>query len=283
LVVRSISELLKSQILIYFDDIYDIEKENLKEDDWWQKLTRTEIVILDGYHFDSFYQLGLKKFCSRLICVDDIHSFHFYADVVINHAGGVLPSFYDIEAYTKLFLGPSYAIVRSGFWEKPSHINRLDNHVFVCLGGADPKNDLVMVLQEALERRANLFYHIVTGSAYNYRAELEKIISKHPTTTHYENLDENAMKELMQKCPLAILSPSTVSYEYLSIGGEAYLHSIAANQIDIYNFFIKENLAFSFQEFRVNDGEIVKKTFQKQNEVFDGKSYLRIKKAILNG
>jgi UDP-2,4-diacetamido-2,4,6-trideoxy-beta-L-altropyranose hydrolase len=283
LVVKSINEVLKNQISKYFRCIFEIEKENLKEKDWWQKLTGKEIVILDGYHFDSLYQLELKKFCLRLVCIDDIHSCHFYADVVINHAGGVLPSTYDKEPYTKLFLGPSYAIVRSGFWRKPLTPNRLDNHAFVCLGGADPKNDLAGILQGAFRKEPALFYHVVTGSAYKFEAELKATIALHSKVNHYKNLDETAMKELMQKCCVAIVSPSTVSYEYLSIGGEAYLHTIADNQIDIYNYFIKDNIAFPFHRFRVGHREEVRNALQKQNQVFDGESHLRIKEAILDG
>lgn len=283
LVVRNIDEVLKGQVLQYFSDIYEIEKENPEEKGWWQKLTGKEIVILDGYHFDSLYQLELKKFCSRLVCIDDIHNYHFYADVVINHAGGVLPSFYDKEYYTKLFLGPSYTIVRSEFWEKPSIANRLYNHVFVCLGGADPKNDLAGVLQMALKKEPNLFYHVVTGSAHKYEAELKVIIASYSTVKYYKNLDETAMRELMQKCSVAIVSPSTVSYEYLSIGGEIYLNTIADNQIDIYNYFIKEGIGFPFHKFRVKHEEEVLNILKKQSQVFDGKSHLRIKEAIIYG
>lgn len=283
LVVKNINESLKIQVSKYFNGIYEIEDSNSGEQDWWQKLTGEEIVILDGYHFNSLYQLELKKICSRLVCIDDIHSYHFYADAVINHAGGLPPSSYDKEFYTKLFLGPSYAIVRSSFWEKPSINTRLKNHVFVCLGGADPKNDLVKVLQTAFKKEPDLFYHVVTGSAYKYEAELNKVITSNPASSHYKNLDETAIKELMQKCSTAIVSPSTVSYEYLSIGGEVYLHTIADNQVDIYNYFVKEGFALSFAKFRIKHEEEVQSILQKQKQVFDGKSYLRIKEAILNG
>lgn len=283
LVIRNITEVLKCQVAKYFAGINEIEKENTQEKDWWQQLTGKEIVILDGYHFDSLYQKEIKKFCSRLVCIDDIHSYHFYADVVINHAGGVQPKVYDKETYTKLFLGPSYTIVRQAFWRKPSTSSRHNNHVFVCLGGADPKNDLTEVMLKALNKEPDLFYHVVTGSAYQYEAELKVVVDSQPGITHHKNLDEVAMKELMQKCSVAIVSPSTVSYEFLSIGGEVYLHTIADNQVDIYNYFIEKNIAFPFSKFRLKHQADLKSSVQKQNKVFDGKSYLRVKEAILNG
>jgi spore coat polysaccharide biosynthesis predicted glycosyltransferase SpsG len=95
-------------------------------------------------------------------------------------------------------------------------------------------------------------------------------------------LDAEGMKKLMVKCAVAICSPSTVSYEYLSIGGELYLYVIADNQTHIFKYFISESLAFPFDNFRIDDNTLLRRVLNNQNRIFDGKSQERIKKAILN-
>jgi UDP-2,4-diacetamido-2,4,6-trideoxy-beta-L-altropyranose hydrolase len=281
LVVNKINTSLKSEMLKYFSEIYEIEKVSFGEDGWINKLDGNEILILDGYKFDAQYQLKIKNRCSRLVYVDDIHKYHFYADIIINHAGGLSPSVYDRECYSKVYLGPSFAIIRSAFWNKPSVSSRKENHVFVCLGGADPNNDLVKMMTVALKKARGLVYHIVTGNAYKHEADLNELLSGHSFLHHYKNLDADAMKKLMQRCTVAICSPSTVSYEYLSLGGELYLYTIADNQEGIYEYFTKAGLAFPFSEFRITEEVVVQKILKNQSKVFDGKSYLRIKEVIL--
>jgi spore coat polysaccharide biosynthesis predicted glycosyltransferase SpsG len=283
-VVKELHPKLKVEFMKYFDFCYELgSPENFDEQNWWQQeLTGNEMVILDGYKFDTEYQAKLKKMCSRLICVDDIHAYHFCADAVLNHAGGLSSSIYDKEPYTKLFLGPSYAIVRSIFWNKPSVSTRVNNHVFVCLGGADPRNDLVQVLITALVKGDSLNFHVVTGAAYQYEKELKKILADHRNVKHYKNLNGVSLMEIMQKSAIAICSPSTVSYEYLSIGGELYLYPIAGNQANIYRYFIQTSLAFPFEEFGQKTEKQVSEVLKNQSRIFDGKSHIRIREALLN-
>jgi UDP-2,4-diacetamido-2,4,6-trideoxy-beta-L-altropyranose hydrolase len=281
LVTQEINDYLYVEMSRYFRKIIIIE--DTSKELWLSKLQISDIVVLDGYHFNAEYQLKIRPRCKCLICIDDIHSYHFYADIVINHAGGLNASVYDTETYTKLYLGPAFAMIRSSFWNKPSTPSRLSDHVFVCLGGADPKNDLIKILSILVQNNSVLQYHIVTGSGYKYEEQLSNFLSNYNFLHHYKNLDSIKLKEVMSNCAIAVVSPSTVSYEYLSIGGELYLYPIADNQESIYQYFIKEELAFAFDEYRVSDNFRVNSMIKKQGEVFDGKSYLRIKEIILNG
>ena len=285
LVVKNIHENLKTEMLRYFNYCYEFgDNEIYQEQIWWKEmLTGNEIVILDGYKFDTEYQTKLKKICSRLICIDDICAYHFCADAVINHAGGLSSSMYSKEPFTKLFLGPSYAMVRSVFWNRPSISSRSGNDIFVCLGGADPENSLMYVLKNALSENYFLNYHIVTGIAYQYERELKEFLSDRPAVRHYRSLDADSIKTLMQKSAIAICSPSTVSYEYLSIGGELYLYPIADNQVNIYRYLTQASLAFPFDDFKIKEKKQVSEVLENQIRVFDGKSHMRIKEAIING
>jgi UDP-2,4-diacetamido-2,4,6-trideoxy-beta-L-altropyranose hydrolase len=57
-----------------------------------------------------------NKGCT-LVCIDDIYSYYFVADAVINVAGEVPRESYKTAPYTNLLLGPKYALLRQPFLE----------------------------------------------------------------------------------------------------------------------------------------------------------------------
>ena len=74
-----------------------------------------EIVVLDGYRFSTNYQQQIKSKGCSLVCIDDIHSYYFVADAIINHAGGISKDEYSSEKYTQFYLGPQFALLRPPF------------------------------------------------------------------------------------------------------------------------------------------------------------------------
>lgn len=212
-----------------------------------------DIVVLDGYHFVTEYQQVFKDNGNKLVCIDDIHAYHFVADVVINHAGGLGVKDYSIEDYSNLCLGLEYALLRKPF--RDAAINREQREiekgsVFICLGGADPNNDTI----EILHKCENLFYinkcYLILGSAFLYENELYEFIKESDLEIEVlRNLDAKSMVHIMEKCGVAITPPSSVSFEYLAVSGELYLKIIADNQIKIYNYFVNEGYAKDVENF----------------------------------
>ena len=98
-------------------------------------LNGNEIVVLDNYFFTTEYQKKIKERGSKLVCIDDMHDKHYFADVVINHAL-TDPLLFDCEAYTKLCLGFDYALLRAPFL-KPVSCNNRYKSIIVCFGGSD--------------------------------------------------------------------------------------------------------------------------------------------------
>lgn len=217
-------------------------------------LTAGDIVILDGYHFDSDYQLELKKVGCHVVCIDDIHAFHFYADVIINHSPSIHKSQYSTEPYTQFCLGLDYALLRKPFLDVASGVKTYrsdrDQNVFICLGGADPQNHILQVLDQ-FEGADFQQCFVVVGSAYRFETELQSFINESELDIQVlKNLEASEMLKLMQQCGVAITSPSTVAVEYLSVGGKLFLFKIADNQNDIFTFLIEHNIA---QEFSLSE------------------------------
>ena len=113
-----------------------------KEEDFFDLLKGDEVVVLDHYGLDSSYQKRIKKIGSKLVCIDDLHNKEFYADLIINHSPGIVPSDYNAQSYTKFALGPQYALLRPAFLKSasaPKKIQKFEN-VLICFGGSDYTN-----------------------------------------------------------------------------------------------------------------------------------------------
>ena len=76
--------------------------------------------MLDGYDFGSEYQRKMKRKECNLVCIDDLHKDHFFADVILNSGGGCISkNFYSTEPCTKIFLGVDTQLSEPSLnWEK---------------------------------------------------------------------------------------------------------------------------------------------------------------------
>jgi UDP-2,4-diacetamido-2,4,6-trideoxy-beta-L-altropyranose hydrolase len=248
-------------------------------------LSGEEIVVLDGYHFEPNYQRAIKSSGCKLVCIDDIHAYHFVADVIVNHAGGVTQGDYSIEDYTTLKLGLQYALLRKEFREAALRLHRSQfekGKVFVCLGGADPNNDLLSVLDLCQSCSFIQQVAVVIGAAYNHRSALSQYLNS--TRLKVElltNLSAVQMVAVMRSCEAAITPPSSIAYEWLSVGGSLFLKTIADNQKEMYAYFIDNNYALPLSNLvlpdrtRLDDDSIIKSPF-------DGKQKERLEKVFLN-
>lgn len=246
-----------------------------------------ELVVLDGYRFGTSYQAEIKNKGCKLVCIDDIHSCHFLADAVINYTGGTQRGCYKCEDYTVLYTGPEYILLRQPFLKNASRplTNESLEHVFVCMGGSDFLNLTVEIVR--VLRTVALFkeVHVVTGSGYRHYAELTAEMEKDQRIRNYRNLNAEQMVDMMKHCGVAICSASSVSYEYLAVGGVLFVLPYADNQQAVRDYLIHEELAFDFSEERLNEVlqyelSRLQAIVARQKTVFDGKSSERLRGII---
>lgn len=294
-IIRNPLQTLKDQILKTCKQliILDDPEDNISEAETIvnTKIKSDDIVVLDGYHFNTAYQQVIKNKGCKLICIDDIHSHHFVADVVINHAGGMQHNDYSISNKTELHLGLSYALLRKPFIEiakSKVDISIREEAIFICLGGADPNNDTLGIIKQCEKIKGIEKIYIILGGAYMHHEELMSNI-EHLTVPLeiLSNLDDQQMVHYMSKCKMAIVPPSTISYEYLSVGGLLFLKVIADNQKGIIKYFLDEGVALDFEiQFdqvstidKINS--LLPSTISKQKKYLDGNQPKRFK-AIFN-
>jgi UDP-2,4-diacetamido-2,4,6-trideoxy-beta-L-altropyranose hydrolase len=287
-IVRNPLLILKEQILATCNGIIELEDtdDSIAEAKQISSLINAgEIIVLDGYHFITPYQQVFKEKDIKVVCIDDIHAYHFISDVVINHAGGMNLKDYSFEPYTKFFLGLQYALLRKPFREAAKN-RKLDkpNNIFICLGGADPNNDTLGVLKQIGQFDETTTCYLVLGGAYLHKKSLMTYLQNSSIKIEIlQNLSAYEMVHYMNLCAKAITPPSTIAYEYLSTGGILYLKIIADNQININRYFLNEGLAFSFDNYNQIAPITIINTINKQKELLDGYSdrrYIEIFKLL---
>ncbi len=264
--------------------------ENINDDKYFlQILTGQEIVVLDGYHFDTVYQKKVKSKGNILVCIDDLHDKHFMADIIINHAPGLTSSIYSKEYYTKLLLGPNYALLRKEFLTAASELHHIDqiNKVFVCFGGVDLRN-LTLYILHLLKNVENISkINVVIGSVYGYEDQLKGYIKNSKKDIKlFKDLNAKQMVECMLKSDLAIVPASGILFEVVTVKMPVISGYYTENQIDIYRGFLNNKVIKGLDKFKSEVAfynrlkDISKNGIQeivsKQNGFIDGKSSSRI-------
>lgn len=248
-----------------------------------QVLRPTDVVVLDGYRFDTAYQQVIKNHGCALVCLDDIQAYPFVADAVLNVAGGVEKEKYKTAPYTRLLLGPAYALLRPPFLEASRNEREVPEgplRLLLSLGGADPDNHTLRLARELSKYKSIHTIEVVVGGAYRHLEELQTWLRDLESITLHQNLDADEMCRLMQRCAVAVTSASGVAYEYAAVGGLLYVLQTADNQAGLYSFLTSSGVAQKYKLLKSINPVSIEETFtqqvQEQRRYFDGKSPERL-------
>lgn len=266
------------------------------EPSWFKENYSSEntILILDGYYFDEKYQKKIKEYNFKLVYIDDLVSFHQYADIVINHSLGIKEEDYSAEPYTKFALGSDYALLRPSFLEAAKQnrkISKIDT-AFVCFGGANPFHLTEKALKALLSFPQLEKIYVLVGTDYKLY-EISKLNKTKKRIIILQNLNGKELFETISKCNFAITSASTILYELFAVKIPILSGYYVDNQIKYYNgikdmgmIINADNLAnLEIQDYIVLikgylDNFNPNKIVNKQHSFIDGKSGERIIKLI---
>lgn len=246
---------------------------------WVSVLQGNEIVVLDGYNFNTIYQQQIKNTNCKLVCIDDIHAYHFAADVVINYAPGINANEYSVKPYTKLYLGTDYVLLKKIFLKEATIANKLSSKkssVLICFGGADPKDITKTVVEKTTQLFPGKIIHVVVGVAYMHLNELKKVTETNDCILLHINIQPEDMLALMKQSGIAITSASTIALEYICVKGNLFLKLTADNQKDLYQSLIKNKCAYTFES--LEEKYLSVESAANQYHLIDGKSNQRLVK-----
>ena len=194
-------------------------------------------IVLDGYHLDETYQQRVKETGHHLLVIDDMaHLKQYYADIVLNQNLHAEQLQYSCEPYTRLLLGTRYVLLRREFlawrnWKRD--IPEVGRRVLVTLGGGDPQNHTLKVIQALQEVDVpGLEATVVTGASNPHIAALQEAVGKsHVQIRLLHNADN--MPELIAWADLAISAAGSTMWELMFLGTPSLVLVLAANQCQI--------------------------------------------------
>jgi UDP-2,4-diacetamido-2,4,6-trideoxy-beta-L-altropyranose hydrolase len=241
-----------------------------KFEDFLSRLSGAETVVLDNYFYTSEYQKQIKDKGCKLVCIDDMHDKHYYADIVINHALGSHIEDYSVEPYTQLSLGLSYSLLRKPFLE--SNYNKNRKNILICFGGADIYNLTCRILQILKEELQTYTVDVVVGDSFKSGEELDEIRKNENNVIVHKSISASEMSSLMQNAQIAFLPASSVLWEAIFSGCKVIYGYYVDNQTDICkNVGSSEKLCLNYVgDLRSVSGSVLKAVFKK--EISDGRS-----------
>ena len=209
-----------------------------------------EIVVLDNYFFTPEYQKAIKAKGCKLVCVDDLHNKHYYADIIINH-GCNDASLFDTETYTRLCLGLDWSMLRKPFRVKLPNNNTKEG-IVICFGGADPCCLAETTIESILRINPRQKIYIIAGdSLTNTYEDNSNIIVK-------RKLSAQEVCDLFDSATLGIFSSSTVAIEAASRNLWMMTGYYVDNQQSIYKTLTESHYGFPLGDLTKLNDELIK-------------------------
>ena len=192
-------------------------------------------VVLDGYQFDSDFQLGLKKQGYGLLVVDDYgHAGSYHADIVLNQNISAREALYSKSAAgSQLLLGPSFALLRREFLDQRKRTRPVPDrasNLLVTLGGADADNVTKKVI-DALAG-SGLAVKVAVGGSNPHLSTLRQAAEAVTNGATRVELMVNTSDTagLMQWADMAVAAAGSTSWELAYNGVPPILIILADNQ-----------------------------------------------------
>jgi len=213
------------------------KESSLKED---LKLTRkyasqleVSIILTDSYNIDREYLKTLKENPFFVLSIDDSAKNHFYSDILLNQNIHATAREYSgrIEPYTKLLLGPKYALLREDFVinRKAKGISENVQKILVTMGGGDPYNQSLKVLKALNSMEGDFSITVLLGSSFLFQEEIKTFTrrsSKRIKVIH----DTSQVARLMEESDLAISAAGCTVWELCYLGVPTILLILSENQ-----------------------------------------------------
>lgn len=195
-------------------------------------------VVIDGYHFDASYRENLLAAPWRLVIIDDTGVQGPYrGDLLVNSSLVASPALYPEAAGSpRLLLGPRYALIREEF---TAHVGRrgpeppLARRLLIAMGGADPGNHSLRILEALAAARASTFEITVIVGPKNPHADSLRAAaaaSPHKVTLLH---DVESMAPVLLSTDLAITAAGGTSYELALLGVPSIVIPISAPQLPV--------------------------------------------------
>lgn len=221
--------------------------------------TEPELIVVDSYYVTKAYLQKLRNRTEKLIYIDDLASFAYPVDILINYnIYAPYINYHDIYISNKLsepflILGARYAPLRRMFRniQKKQQPETVHNILF-STGGADELHLNLALIHHLLKTGTKgRCFHFLLG-AMNTDKELFRSISKgNEDIVLHDNVID--MENLISSCDLVVSAAGSTLYEVCACGIPMIVYSIANNQKKGMEAFEKLGLAINVGDLRTKE------------------------------
>lgn len=229
---------------IVLNSLYNQMDEEIK---LWPQNIKPDILFVDSYFVTERYLFHLRENIGlhggKLIYLDDVLSFPYPVDVLINYNAYANKEAYDMlyaDADCKipeLIIGPQYVPLRPMFRDISHRIqnNKVEN-VLISTGGSDELHLSISLIDWIQENVANddLIYHFLIGAMNEDRESIRLILddmNKEGCVRIMVHEDVPDMSSLIRKMDIVVSAAGSTLYEIAACGVPLITYSLADNQI----------------------------------------------------
>jgi len=195
-------------------------------------------LIVDHYAIDATWQSLLKRYCQKLMVIDDLGDRHHTCDLLLDQNFGSSNSKYEglVSNECAILTGSSYALLRPEFiklreYSLQRRVNSQLKSVLISFGGVDPKNyttkALEIIKMSALPRSIEIT--IVMGVTAPNIGKVKQLVETFPYETEIK-VNVTGMAKLMANADLAIGATGATTLERCCLGLPSIQAVIADNQ-----------------------------------------------------
>lgn len=258
---------------------------------------KADLLIIDSYYVSAYYLQSVKELI-KTVYLDDVYSFAYNVDCLVNYN-----VYADEEKYNKMYvtekvktpdmiIGPAYAPLRKEFTQRNiREINEIKN-IMISVGGADP---LHLAYGFALEFFKDEFFkdkniNMILGKMEPDIDKIKNICESTKNLSYFVNVKD--MKEKIEEADLVISAAGSTQYEICACGRPCICYSMADNQVPggekfgelgafIYAGDARDNEGFFYDVLNAvkrvsEDIALAKELSKKASEIADGHGAERI-------
>ena len=185
-------------------------------------------LIVDHYELDHRYESELRSSSKRIMAIDDLADRRHDCDLLLDQNYGSSIGRYDglVPADCTQLHGPEFALLKSIYAKRRAHQgvrkDKIEDVLIYFGGGADPMNLTGMALSAFLAPElTKIELHVVVGTYYEYREELEDIAATRGRTRIYSQLPD--LSKLMINADLAVGAGGVTTWERFVWGYQVLL------------------------------------------------------------
>ena len=261
-----------------------------------------QILFVDHYYLSSNWEKKIKKFCNKLVVIDDLNYRKHYCDYYINFnyykKNNILKK--NINKNSNLLLGHNYAIIRNELinlkkkCNKNKYLKKNIKNILIFTGSSDPSLISMKILKKILELELRLNITLINNSSDNTFIKLKKNYLKNKNIKFIKF--SNKIQNLIVSSDLIICTTSSIFLECCFFLKPTISIQTQKNQDNIKEFIIKKNISLVIDYLRKKNLDNFKSSFKKlyynysfrktivknMNKIIDGKGVNRIVNKLID-